>query len=94
MSPSSGTTLRANQAETLTWAWGRQLAADEHFRVRITGPGGATVSLADGAFLSIGVPQGGRGTYQWTVDVVRIGSGGQVIQILSGPSASWQITWQ
>jgi Protein kinase domain len=94
MSPSSGTTLRANQAETLTWAWGRQLAADERFRVRITGLGGMTVSLAEGSFLSIGVPQGGRGTYQWAVDVVRIDSGGQVIQVLSGPSASWQITWQ
>ena len=94
MSPSSGTTLRANQAETLTWAWGRQLAADERFRVRITGPGGTTVSLADGSFLSIGLPQGGRGAYQWTVDVVRIDSGGQVVQVLSGPSALWQITWQ
>jgi serine/threonine-protein kinase len=94
MSPSSGTTLRANQAETLTWAWGRQLAAGERFRVQITGPGGTTVSLTDGSFLSIGVPQGGRGIYQWTVDVVRLDSSGHVIQVLSGPSASWQITWQ
>ena len=93
-SPASRTTLRAGQAETLTWAWGRSLNPDERFRVRITGPGGTTVSLANDIFLSIGQPKGGLGTYQWTVDVVRVDSSGQVIQVLSGAGAPWQIVWQ
>jgi len=93
-SPVSRTTLRAGQVETLTWAWGRSLNPDERFRVRITGPGGTTALLANSVSLSIGQPKGGSGTYQWMVDGVRVDSSGRVILTLSGPSDSWQITWQ
>jgi len=93
MSPASNTTLRAGQGVDLVWSWNRRLNPGERFRVRITGPGGTTVSFAEDKFLAIGQPAGGPGTYQWTVDVVRVNSSGQVIQVLSGASAPWQLKW-
>jgi serine/threonine protein kinase len=93
MSPRNGEIVRA-QGVDLVWAWNGTLRSGERFRVRITWQGGATEKLAEGTFLSTGQPPGGVGSCQWTVDVVRVDSSGRVIQVLSGPSDSWQIKWQ
>jgi len=94
MSPRDGETVRGAQGVDLIWAWNGTLHSGERFRVRITWPGGAMEKLTEGTFLSTGQPPGSSDTCQWKVDVVRVDSSGRVIQVLSGPSDSWQIKWQ
>lgn len=73
-----------------------ELKADERFRLRMWQDSRvASESLMSNNWYDWGgAPNGQIGTYQWSVAVVKVDSGGSVIGVIGAESGRWTITWQ
>jgi hypothetical protein len=65
-----------------------------HDKVNVARPNGRLHASRDTQRWDGRRSESGVESCQWSVVIVRVDSSGRVIQVLRGPSGSWQIKWQ
>jgi hypothetical protein len=96
--PASGTSLNSTTPIQMRWLVPglSQLNADERYRLRIRQDQQVMVDrlTANSWWDWSGNPTGTPGTYNWSVTVVKVDEGGEVIGVISPESERWTIAWE